>query len=147
VIAALLVGKLCDPRDSAQLRSEAAGFVIHRDEFAAGSADLTSDGATHVDDLAASLRRTSAEIMVEADGDPAAALNTARRATVVGRLKSQKQVDVDNRTVVRILAGVWFQRVMIGVWLAVFLPLGLFLALQGLIVIARPAGEKSPGAN
>jgi predicted dehydrogenase len=144
VVAALLVGKLGDPRDAAQLRSEAAGFVIHRDEFAGDSAALTDEGETHVEDLAASLRRTSAEIMIEADGDPAAALNAARRAAVVDWLKSQKQVDVDNRTVVRALAGQVFRRVMIGVWLVVFLPLGLFLALQGLIVIARPAGEKEP---
>jgi predicted dehydrogenase len=140
VVAALLVGKLCDPRDAAQLRSEAAGFVIHRDEFAGGSPKLTKAGETHLDDLAAALRRTPAEIMVEAEGgDPAAVLNVARRAAVVDWLKSQKQVDVDNRTVVRALAGQVFRRVMIGVWLVVFLPLGLFLALQGLIVIARPA--------
>jgi predicted dehydrogenase len=140
VVAALLVGKLCDPRDAAQLRSEAAGFVILRDEFAVGSPMLTKAGETHLDDLAAALRRTPAEIMVEAEGgDPAAVLNVARRAAVVDWLKSQKQVDVDNRTVVRALAGQVFRRLMVGVWLVVFLPLGLFLALQGLIVIARPA--------
>ena len=139
VIAALLVGKLCDPRDAAQLRSEAAGFVVYSGEFAAGSAQLTPEGETHVASLAESLRRTSAEIMIESEDSPGA-LDDARRAAVVDLLKSRKQVDVDGRTGVRELAGRWFRRVMIGVWLVVFLPLGVFLALQGLIVIARPGG-------
>jgi hypothetical protein len=144
-VAALLVGKLCDPRDAAQLRSEAAGFVVYRDEFINGAAQLTPEGEKHVESLADDWRRTSAEIIVESAGDPPGAIDDARRAAVVELLKSRKEVDADSRTVVRELAGRWFRRMMIGVWLVVFLPLGLFLALQSLIVIARPAAKRTSG--
>jgi predicted dehydrogenase len=145
VVAALLVGKLCDPRDAAQLRSEAAGFVVYREEFAPGSAQLTLAGEKHVASLADDMRRTSAEIIVESV-DPPGALDGARRAAVIELIKTRKQMDVDGRTVVRELAGRWFGRVMTGVWLVVFLPLALFLALQLLIVIARPASNRPSAA-
>ena len=71
--------------------------------------------------------------------------------TALASLARAEEIGVDRKAeflggaaVVRALAGQVFRRVMIGLWLVVFLPLGLFLALQWLIVIARPAAGSEP---
>lgn len=140
VVAALLVGKLLDPRDAAQVRSETAGFVVYREQFLPGTAELTPAGERHVDEFSGRLWHSPAEVLVERDD---AALDAARRETVVTRIAAHGAGDVSDRVDVRALAGRSFRRVMIGLWLVVFLPLAAFLLLQGLIVLARPAKERS----
>jgi hypothetical protein len=76
--------------------------------------------------------------MVEAQGEPSP-LDARRREAVVRALHAHAAPHHETRTVLRPLAGERFQRVMTGLWVLVFLPLGLFLLLQALIFFARPA--------
>jgi len=46
---------------------------------------------------------------------------------------------VADRVVIRPLAGTWFRTLMTAIWIVVFAPLGLFLAAQALITLARPS--------
>jgi hypothetical protein len=138
VLLALLIGAVFDPRDPMQRRSEAAGFVLQDDAFVPDTPALSVEGQHQLLDVSKRIRETPAEIIVASGPSAAnAALDEARRETVVDFLREEKSLDLDTRVVVRPLAGRGFQRFMTGLWIAVFLPLGLFLALQILIVLTR----------
>ena len=138
VLLALLIGAVFDPRDPMQRRSEAAGFVLHDDAFVPDTADLSVEGQRQLLDISKRIRETPAEIIVASSPSAAnAPLDETRRVAVADFLKERKGLDLDSRVVVRALAGRGFQRFMTGIWIAVFLPLGLFLLLQILIVLTR----------
>ena len=139
LVFALLAGALLDPRDAAQKRSQSAGFVLRAEDFVGESAELSPSGEAHVDDIRNRLWQTTAEVMIDPAGmTPAAA--DRRRATVAGRLSTPADPIDDNRVVVRDIQGQWFQRGMLIAWILVFLPGGLILLLQGLLLVTRPAG-------
>lgn len=138
VVLALLVGAAFDPRDAMQRQSEAAGFVLRRDAFQPGTADLTDAARGQLQDISERLRETPAAIIVESSSSHADdRLDTARREAVVEYFRESVKLDLDERVVVRPLAGEGFQRFMTGLWIVVFLPLGVFLILQALIFITR----------
>lgn len=142
VVLALLIGAVFDPRDAMQRQSEAAGFVLEQEAFETGAAELTVAGERQLQDISVRLRETPAEIIVESPlPGAAAALDEARRSAVVEFLREEASRELDSRVVVRPLAGRGFQRFMTWLWIVVFLPLGLFLVLQALIVITRSPAE------
>ena len=139
VVAALLIGVAADPRDAAQKRSAASGFILHENEFTGSSAELSSDGQAHVEDIAARLWTTTAEVLIEASPDPdTEPLGQQRRATVEHALHEAGASDLAGRVVTRPLSGLWFEKLMVAVWTIVFAPLVILLATQLLGLAARP---------
>lgn len=140
VIGALIFGAVADPRDAAQQRSAAADLIVYETEFVPATSELTPIGEAHVAGMPNRLWQTTAEVLVERSAAADAELDEARRATVVAALAAHGARDVEGRTVLWTLHGLWFESVMTWVWIGAFTPLGVTLALQLLIVLARPAG-------
>jgi hypothetical protein len=138
VIGALVFGAVADPRDPAQKRSAAADLIVRQSEFVPAKPELTPDGIAHVGEMPERMWQTTAEVLVEPSAALDGQLDEARRAAVADVLSDRGAQDADSRTVVRALDGEWFETVMVLVWIGAFLPLGVMLALQGLIVLARP---------
>lgn len=134
VIAALVAGSLLDPRDAAQRRAEAAGFIVRPAEFQAGGAELNDEGGTHVKEIAARLWQTTADVIVVPESPD---LDAQRQATVETALTAAGASSAERRVITRPLEGVWFQRAMIGVWAIVFGPLVIVLLLQFVGLAAR----------
>ncbi len=139
VIGALLFGAVADPRDAAQKRSAAAGLIVQETEFEPRSPQLTPAGETHVAAMPNRLWQTTAEVLVERSAAADAELDESRRRSVVETLTAHGARDVDSRTVLWTLSGLWFETAMIWVWIAAFTPLAILLTLQILILLARPA--------
>lgn len=137
VIAALLIGAVADPRDAAQRRAAAAGFIVRADEFVADSANLTQEGAAHVEEIAPRLWQTTADVIIEPAVPGNAAVDGARQSTVEHALETADAAKVAGRVVIRPLTGDWFEHAMLGVWAIVFAPLVILLALQLLGLAAR----------
>ena len=139
VVAALLIGVALDPRDAALKRSSAAGFIVRNDDFAAETPQLTVDGQAHVDDIAARLWTTTAEVLIEQTPQSTSkTLDQQRQAVVEQSLHDAGAANTGARVVTRPLAGEWFEQLMIGIWVIVFAPLVLVLATQLLGLAARP---------
>ena len=136
-ISMLTLAGLLDPRDREYRTAASAGFVVKDSEFAEGSADLSPKGAEHVDRISRDWSATTPVLVVQSSSDPAVQLDEERYETVVNRLSENGLRDPANRTVLRPLIGSWFERVLLVGWCLVFLPLGIVLALQALIVAAR----------
>ena len=144
VIGALIFGAVADPRDAAQQRSAAADLIVYETEFVPSTSELSPPGEAHVAGMPNRLWQTTAEVLVERSAAADAELDEARRATVVAALSAHGARDVEGRTVLWTLHGLWFESVMRWVWIAAFTPLVLTLALQLLIVLARPAEGAQP---
>jgi len=144
VIAALVVGSLVDPRDAAQRRAEAAGFIVRPAEFQTGAAELSDDGRKHVEEIAVRLWQTTADVIVVAETPE---LDAQRQAAVETALTAAGASSAERRVVTRPLGGVWFQRLMVGVWIIVFAPLVIVLLLQFVGLAARRDDEPSASAK
>lgn len=150
----LLAGAVLDPRDQLQRQAEAAGFVIPQDDFDPESGQLTQRGERRLADIADRWQSTSAVVVIEGDsssdgpeGD-ASPNDQARLEAVQRELSGLGAARVSERTVVRQLAGEGFQRLMTIGRVIAFAPVGMFLAMQLLLLIARPAQQSEPrGAN
>ncbi len=146
LIGLLFVGRMFDPRDTQQKQSEVAGFVLTDDHFegavAAGEGtELSSFGQEALTGIIDNYQRRSATILIAGESQPADSLGHQRRAVVLRELKSAHLKDVEVRTLVRPIQGVWFKRGMVAGWVVLFLPLGIFLAMQMFIGVT-PAGSR-----
>jgi len=147
VVALLLLGALLDRRDAVEVRAQAAGFIIHRDEFQNASAKPTADGEAHLRRIARKLSTTQAEIVIESSGSEPAELDRRRRRTVIEFLRDDDAPETDGRIVIAELKGTHVQRFMRIARIAVFAPLFLFLLLQALLFVARPSSRDSSGKD
>ncbi len=143
LIGLLFVGRMFDPRDTQQKQSEVAGFVLDEEAFYVDDADeihqLTTQGQETLTGIIENYQRRSATILIEGETVPADSLGNQRRAVVIQELTAAKLKDVEVRTLVRPLRGVWFKRGMILAWIILFLPLGIFLVIQFLIGVTPTA--------
>jgi len=147
LVVLLAVGAVLDPRDSQQRLAEGAGLVIHRSrptEDAAEPATLTAAQRDELMRVRKNYLVSPTAILIEgvSNEDPEA---LARRELVVRELTEGGFADADQRVVVRPFRGQWFASVMIAAWILLFLPLGVFLALQGLLIMTR--SQASPAEN
>jgi hypothetical protein len=82
------------------------------------------------------------EAKTEAEKQPGAnKLAERRREAVVQQLSQNRVKDAAERTQISPLAGEWYPRVLQVVRVLVFAPLALFLVLQALVILARPAAK------
>jgi hypothetical protein len=79
-------------------KAQADKFVIYRQEWFKGGAELGPYGLFHMNQIVAHLDSTPFAVVIQIDMDPA--LNEQRRAVVVGRLAAAGIPDPDSRVVV-----------------------------------------------
>lgn len=144
LIGILIAGRMLDPRDTQQKQSEVAGFVLGHEAFevpdgAGTSPQLTPPGREILDGIKENYQRRSATILIEGGPGPAESLAHRRRTMVIQELAAAHHHDVEVRTLVRPLQGVWFKRGMVLAWVILFLPLGIFLVIQILIGVTPTA--------
>ncbi|RLS54558.1 MAG: hypothetical protein DWH91_11490 [Planctomycetota bacterium] len=143
----LLVGRLCDPRDAQQKQAETVGFVLRDQDFEPDSARLNSRGREGLAQIIVTYNRHSSSILIQ-DGISRPDLAAERRAHVVTALTDAHLDQPDLRTLTRPLHGGWFQRLMLVAWVILFLPMGIFLAIQLLITVTpetlHPVRESTP---
>ncbi|WP_437206483.1 hypothetical protein [Planctomicrobium sp. SH664] len=138
-VALLGLAKLIDPRDREYRRSQNAGFILRDTEFVDQQPQLTDAGRAHLQEIARHWSQTSPVLIVESTPDDE--LANARRQLIMTQLEQSQLRDVGNRLNVRNLPGPWYERIVSLLWVAVFLPLGIYLALQGLLFVSRPAAH------
>lgn len=137
MIAMLAVAAVADPRDREYLTSLSADFVIKNDEFMDGSDELTSVGYQHLGRITESWSSTSPIVIVEAEPE-LPELNDQRQAKVISELEVAEVKDAKQRVIARPIKGQWFETAMILGWTVVFLPVGVVLVAQLLLLVARP---------
>jgi hypothetical protein len=136
----LLAGAVLDPRDQLQREAEAAGFVMTDDEFVPLTGQLTPEGERHLQEVVRRWQLTKAVVVVESTGE--AELDRTKLAAVRKRLQTAGVQRVEERSVVRRLAGRGFQRLMAVGRVVAFAPLGVVLLLQLLLFISRPPRDR-----
>lgn len=143
VIALLVGGAALDPRDSLQRASETSGLVFLADDFVDGEDQLTEESQHRLVSAAPRMLYSVAPVLLEQLEPPSQPLNAARKASVVARLAEKGVASPESRVEVRPIVGRWFSRVLTLAWIVLFLPLGIFLAAQAFVLLARgPRGEE-----
>jgi myo-inositol 2-dehydrogenase/D-chiro-inositol 1-dehydrogenase len=148
VIGVLMAGMLFDPREAAETKAEHAGAIFYVDDFVAGTAQLAADEADAEDrirGLVVGMRNATFPVLIEQSADSDAETSERRRAEIVRRLTEAGAGDAPQRVQVAELKGRGFQAFMQVARLLVFVPLGLFLLLQLLLFISRPASNAPKG--
>jgi hypothetical protein len=126
-----------DPRDREYKTAAAHGFVLRDWEFAKNSDQLNPAGQEHVAEIARRWRESDTAVLVELRPGVTEDAVAARRDSVVASLESTGLRETGTRVVARRLSGQFYESLLKLGWLVVFVPLVLFLVVQGLIVAAR----------
>jgi hypothetical protein len=128
----LLAGAVLDPRDARHRQAAAARLVLTDMAFDPVTHHLTPAGEAEARSMAPRLDAAGAVVMVEAS-----TADEQRLAEVQRVLSAAGVSRVSERTIARPLSGRGFEWMMqLGRWIA-FLPLGVFLLLQLLMLLTR----------
>jgi hypothetical protein len=146
VVFMLVGASVLDPRDSLQRHSEAAGLVLWSETFDPASGKFAAPDATFIGELASTMRQSSLPVLIEKSNPPDDRLDASRRSTVVEALSAKGVPAAASRVELHDLRGRLFARVVTVGWVLLFLPLGLFLLVQALVVVAREPRPPSDSA-
>lgn len=136
-IGLLLIGAALDTRSVVERRAATENAIFVHDDFVKDSPAFSESAATRWQDVATRAVTDDFPVVVAASDDPA--LDTARRDWLVADLhKRGMSADRDPVEVIE-LAPAWKARVMIWSRVLVFVPLFIYLGLQLLVFLARPA--------
>jgi predicted dehydrogenase len=140
VVFLLLVMPLFDVRSRTQIEADRADAIIRASDFAPATATVNTRGSKHLRDLAARMEGNRFPILIaESKGPGGRQLGERRRDAVVALLKKEGAKEVAERTQIGPVVGEWYPHVLQVVRILAFAPLALFLALQVLVFLARPA--------
>lgn len=138
VVAVLVLGAALDARDPVEIKAQKANTIFYEDEFLPDDPKLTPDGRKHWEEVEFQRRDPSIiPILVEKGAEEA--LSRERAQFLIDRLENEGISNAEQRVEVYTLEGPWFESVMRVARIVVFLPLFVFLGLQFLLLIARPA--------
>ncbi len=137
LIGVLFLGSVLDTRGPVERGAEQAETIFYADEFAAGQARLTPSGKRHWDRIEDQKHDPAIPILVEETDDEK--LSAKRREDLIARLEREGIPNAKQRVEVYSLEGPWLAAVMQIARILVFLPLFVFLGLQTLLFITRPA--------
>lgn len=142
LLALLAVGALLDRRSPEVVRAENVGFFIDTSEFDRGRAELTAQGLSHLEAITVQADRHQVPVLV-GRSDPAAVkpLDEDRRRRVADALGELEMPDADARTQIAPGEPASVQLLMRVLRIAWLMPLLIFLVLQALVVITRPAAR------
>jgi hypothetical protein len=135
-VALLAAGAAFDPRQSQQRTSERAGLVLREDAFKSGSAELTEDAAGAWPGMVRRLGQTAAPILIEQTSEKS--IDQGRSDRLVSKLTEAGVPSPASRVEVYAFRGDLFVKLLTVFWVILFLPLGVFLAVQGLL-LATPS--------
>ena len=146
-VTVLFLGAVLDTRGPVEIKAEKADTIFHAEEFAPGQDRLTPDGQRHWDRIGDQRHDPAIPILVEETGEEK--LSAKRRDHLIVKLQREKIPNAKQRVEVYALEGPWLAAVMRIARILVFLPLFIFLGLQLLLFLARPAqthrkSEKDP---
>ena len=142
LLALLLFGSAIDSRKRIEADAQREGFVIHRNEFVHQEATLTPGGERHVGQIAQRMSRVSTPILIErSEQSSNRGLDRRRRQTVVLAFEGLNHRDSHERTILSTIHGQGVTTVMKIARLAWLAPLVLFLLLQLLVFVAKPASS------
>jgi predicted dehydrogenase len=140
VVFLLLVMPLFDVRSRMQIEADRANAIIRATDFAPATATVNSRGSKHLRELAARMEGNRFPILIaESKGPGGRQLSERRRDAVVAVLKEEGAKEVAERTQIGPVVGEWYPQVLQVVRILAFAPLALFLALQVLVFLTRPA--------
>jgi hypothetical protein len=135
-VALLAAGAAFDPRPSQQRTSERAGLVLRENDFQSGSAELSEDASREWPGMIRRLGQTAAPILVEQTEQ--GSVDQERRERLVSRLTEAGIPSPASRVEVFAFRGDLFLKLLAACWVILFLPLGVFLAVQALL-LATPS--------
>jgi hypothetical protein len=144
-VALLAAGAAFDPRPSQQLTSERAGLVLQAADFRPGTSELTDETGAEWPAMVRRLGQTAAPILIQKTEDTS--LDQARRDRVVSMLTESGLPGAGSRVEVYELRGALFVKLLKACWVILFLPLGLFLAVQALLLAAPAVNRAGPGSD
>ena len=140
MLGLLGLGSMLDSRDRAVKESSAAGMLLTELDFESHTAGLTAEALTRIDRLASRLKEEPKSVYLEpSDNPPSPELDQRRRAGVVERLHSQGVIAADHRTLLAPARSSGWDTLMRVLRLAWLAPLVVFLVLQVLLFVAKPA--------
>ncbi|MFN0196841.1 MAG: hypothetical protein ACKVT0_08835 [Planctomycetaceae bacterium] len=143
VVGLLMLGAFVEsPSAEAQL-AEQHDTLFRGHEFAESGSDLSPAGAEHLHRVLPTIRDEPWPVVIETAGGTAAdrELSEARRARIVQRLEDEQVPQGDRRVHLEPVKSPWMRTLLSWGRVLVFFPLFLFLAMQGLYVLAKPSAE------
>lgn len=144
MLGLLGLGALLESRDRSVKEANAAGLLLLDSDFEQGSATLTADARQRLERMTQRLKEEPKSLYVEPTENPAVPeLDRERRAAAAKLLADHGLVAADHRTLLApAKSDGWnlLLRILRIAWVA---PLVVFLGLQFLLFIARPASSKS----
>lgn len=140
VVFLLLVMPLFDVRSRTQIEAERADAIIRGTDFAPETATINAAGTAHLRKVAARMEEGRFPVLIaEIKGANGRRLSQRRRDAVVALLTKEGVKGAVERTQIGPVSGEWYPHVLQIVRVLAFLPLALFLILQALVFLARPA--------
>ncbi len=142
-VLVLFLGSVLDTRGPVERGAEQADTIFYREEFTAGQAQLSPSGQKHWDRIEDQKRDPAIPILVEETDEQK--LSADRRDRLIAKLQREGIPNGRQRVEVYALEGPWLAAAMKIARILVFFPLFVFLGLQVLLFITRPA--QSPRKN
>ena len=140
MLGLLGLGSLLDSRDRAVRESASTGMLLTEADFESHTAAMTSAAQSRLAQLAGRLKDEPKSVYLEpSDNPPSPALDQRRREQVAVRLNELGVVAADHRTLLappRSSGWDTLLRILRVAWIA---PLVVFLLLQALLFVAKPA--------
>lgn len=136
-VALLGVGAALDPRESLQRNSERAELVLRAAAFRDRAAELSDEAKAEWPGMVRRLSQTPAPVLVEQSEEPS--LDERRRNQLVDQLTKAGIDSPGSRVELYRFRGDYFLMLLTVAWVMLFLPLGIFLAVQGLLLAAPKA--------
>ncbi len=145
LIAALLVAPLIDPRSTLERRAAAAEFLFDDRDFVPNAPLLNERGRRHVREVAQRFAAVDVPVVVaQRSAREVTPLDQLRRRTVIEALQAEGVRAPAERVFLAPVTDpqkLWLLRALRWLWAV---PLLVFLALQVLIVLTRPARAERP---
>lgn len=142
MLGLLGLGSMLDSRDRAVKDSSAAGMLLTQADFESRTAVMTAEALARVDRIAERLKDEPKSVYLEpTDNPPSPELDQRRRTEIVERLQARGIIAADHRTLLAPTRSSGWDTLMRVLRLAWLAPLVVFLALQILLVVAKPASR------
>ena len=143
MLGLLGLGSMLDSRDRAVKDSSAAGMLLTEADFESRTAVMTAEALIRVDRIAERLKDEPKSVYLEpSDNPPSPELDQRRRTGIVERLQTRGIIAADHRTLLAPTRSSGWDTLMRVLRLAWLAPLVVFLALQILLIVAKPAAPQ-----
>ena len=143
MLSLLGLGSMLGSRDRAVKESSAVGMLLTASDFESRTAVLTAEAQARIDRLARRLKEEPKSVYLEPSDHPSSPeLDQRRRAEIVARLQAQGIIAADHRTLLAPARSSGWDTLMRVLRLAWLAPLVVFLVLQILLFVAKPASAQ-----